>query len=144
MSITSILLIIILVIGFMASFMRSKTLSYIYISGLVTLLFWQAYKTYQLNEDLKVGVETLTSTNWDELSLQARSAVQMFGTCCGYNYLNDRPGTFCPINAQVGCRFALTEVERSIRYTINEFFLASFLMVGLLSTLIYLIAIYRY
>ena len=126
-------------LGLFASLVEDRKIGFAFIGVLGALLFIQFVVTLRLKSHTALRLRTLTK-HWDELPPLARSAVQYVGDCCGYANPLDRPGEFCPEDANIGCKFSIREMVYGIEGLLNYTFVWAAVLSGILATLIYFIA----
>lgn len=114
-------------VGLFAYFLRSKTLSVIFIFGLGLMLIGQGHYAWKASQHLPLRVVSL-ARHWPRLPVTARSSLQLLGNCCGYGDFADRPGEFCPSAAVVGCKYRLVEITANIKQTLKICLVLSFIV----------------
>lgn len=125
-------------LGLVALLLRSRAIAWIYLGCLLAIYIGQSVETYRIGRNLDIHVRALTR-NWDDLSPELKTEIQIFGQCCGYYDPLDRPGGFCPEDTFVGCRYRLKELEAGLRHFANDALFINLMLIGILTGLLILI-----
>ncbi len=108
MAIACVWLLCVLLLGFIALILRSQTLTYVFVVGLLVSILGQGAELWRMRDQLDDRLRALTDS-WDDLKPTMKNQLQILGNCCGYYDLMDRPGSVCPSRASTGCRYRMRE-----------------------------------